>query len=221
MLNSQFQLEQPTTDFENVFLDLSARQTKLKNNVALHGPDDLVVTIHNSASLERIRLERFVKALFKRAYSADINYFMPELLALNKHDGTLLAVCGLRKANQEALFLERYLTSSIEDTISTIEKKVVSRDAITEIGNLAVARPQNIRFLLACINLYLHKTNTDWAVFTGIRSLKNALIKLNIPVLTLGSAQINCIPEEERGDWGSYYAEKPEVMAIKRIIQAR
>lgn len=217
MLTNQIGFEQPSADL--IQENSTSYQTGV-NNIVLHGAENVVVTVHNVASSERIQLEQFVKALFKATHDANIHYFMPDLLALSKQDGALMAVCGLKKANHGALFLERYLISNIEETISSIADEAVSRDAITEIGNLAVDHPENIRLLLACINLYLHKTNTDWAVFTGIRSLKNALIKLNIPVVTLGLASINCIPESERNDWGSYYAENPEVMAIKRITQA-
>jgi len=192
-----------------------------ENNIALHGADDITITIHDISSPERSKLEEFIKNLFKSAHGANIQYFMPELIALSGRDGKLKAVCGLRKADQEVLFLERYLASSIEETISKIEGETISRSAITEIGNLAVAQPENIRCLLACINLYLHKSKTDWAVFTGIRSLKNALIKLNIPLLSLSNACIDFIPPDEQSDWGSYYDEKPEVMAIKRNFQVR
>jgi Thermostable hemolysin len=213
MLASQVCFEQPS--------DIFKLQVSHKNNISLLGAENIVATIHNASSSERDNLEQFVKALFKRSHGANIQYFMPELMALTGQDGALMAVCGLRKAEQEPLFLERYLASSIEKTISDIEGKVVSRDAITEIGNLAVARPENIRCLLASINLYMHKSNTDWAVFTGIRSLKNALTKLNIPLLSIGAAHIDFIPHDERSDWGAYYDEKPEVMAIKRIFQVK
>jgi hypothetical protein len=191
------------------------------HNIALHGADDITITIHDITSPERSKLEGFIKNLFKCAHGANIHYFMPELMALSRKDGKLMAVCGLRKADQGPLFLERYLALSIEETLSAIEGKKVIRSTISEIGNLAVAQPENIRCLLASINLHLHKTNTDWAVFTGIRSLKNALIKLNISLLSLSSAHIDFIPPDEQSDWGSYYEEKPEVMAIKRNFQVR
>ena len=221
MLANRFSLEDSAYNLNTLALNRFSSQTSKRNNIALLGAGDITVTMHDNASQERIKLERFVKTLFKRSHDAEIQYFMPDLMALSEQDGMLMAVCGLRKADQEPLFLERYLQFNIENTISNIEGNAVSRSAITEIGNLAVARPENIRCLLASINLYLHQTNTDWAVFTGIRTLKNALIKLNIPVLSLGQASIEAIPLNERSDWGSYYEEKPEVMAIKRIFQVR
>jgi hypothetical protein len=219
MLASRIRFEQSSTELmqENKL----AYQTCRKNNIALHGAEDIVATIHDASSSERIKLEQFIKTLFKSKHGANIQYFMPELMALSLRSGPLMAVCGLRKADQESLFLERYLESSIEKTISEIAGESIPRSAITEIGNLAVARPEYIRCLLASINLHLHKTDTDWAVFTGIRTLKNGLIKLNIPLLSLGMAHIDAIPYEDRSDWGGYYDEKPEVMAIKRNFLVR
>ena len=215
MLSSRIYLKD-TPQVRNSTLENSTYQISQRNNVSVHGADDIIISIHDASSSERIKLEQFIKDLFKRRHGANIQHFMPDLMALSRRDGSIMAVCGLRKADRESLFLERYLSSCIEDTISDLQGETVSRSAITEIGNLAVDQPENIRRLLASINLHLHKTNTDWAVFTGICTLKNALIKLNIPLLSLGVAHIDAIPPEERSDWGRYYQEKPEVMAIKR-----
>ncbi len=216
------QFPEELTKVNKSLLDNHAQQIiNQASNVALHGPDDVIATIHDVSSSERIALENFVRNLFKKTHGANIQHFMPELMALSERSGALMAVCGLRNADSEPLFLEHYLESSIEKTISDIVGETVSRSNITEIGNLAVAQPENIRCLLASINLYLHKTNTDWAVFTCIRSLKNALIKLNIPLQSLGMAHIDALPYEEQSNWGSYYEEKPEVMTIKRIFQTR
>ncbi len=219
MLANRIIFEQPSAELTQE--NKSSYQTCRVSNIALHGAEDIVATIHDASSSERLKLEQFVKALFKSKHGANIQHFMPELMALSFRSGPLMAVCGLRKADQESLFLERYLTSSIEKTISDIAGETILRSAITEIGNLAVAQPEYIRCLLASINLHLHKTDTDWAVFTGIRTLKNALIKLNIPLLSLGMAHIDAIPYEDRSDWGGYYDEKPEVMAIKRNFLVR
>jgi hypothetical protein len=88
------------------------------NNIALHGADDITITIHDITSPERSKLEEFIKNLFKCAHGANIQSFMPQLMALSGQNGKLMAVCGLRKADQGPLFLERYLSSSIEETLS-------------------------------------------------------------------------------------------------------
>ena len=79
------------------------------------------------------------------------------------------------------------------------------------------AEPANVRSLLASISIYLHSTDSEYAVFTGISTLRNSLTKLNMPLQLLGEANIACIPEHERAAWGTYYNERPQVMAIHRL----
>jgi len=220
MLAKQIILNESINSVINSTTDRPLSSNK-QSNICLHGSGDIVASVHSPSSPERARLEAFIKEAFKRAHGASIHYFMPELMSLHRTDGTLMATCGLRPAGYEPLFLERYLSSSVEQVLSDIGGTGISRHGITEIGNLAVAKPENIRCLLACINLYMHRTDTEWAVFTGTRSLKNALVKLNMPLLSLGHARIDHIPPEERGHWGKYYEENPEVLAIKRTTQTR
>jgi len=79
--------------------------------------------------------------------------------------------------------------------------------------------PATARSLLASVSVYLHSTNSQWAVFTGIPALRNSLTKLNMRLEKLGEAKITSLPEPERAAWGSYYAENPQVMAIRRMHQ--
>jgi hypothetical protein len=53
-------------------------------------------------------------------------------------------------------------------------------------------------------------------VFTGLATLRNSLLKLNMQVQVLGEASITRLPAAEQSDWGSYYAENPQVMAVRR-----
>ena len=106
--------------------------------------------------------------MFKRAHDAEITHFMPKLMSVRDMHGKLLAACGLRHADQGELFLETYLDTPIERLLSEHNNANISREAVLEVGNLAVAEPVNVRSLLASISLYLHSTHSEWAVFTGI-----------------------------------------------------
>jgi hypothetical protein len=186
-------------------------------SVCMHSANEIQITLHHVQSAFREPLEQYIKTLFLEKHNAQIHHFLPTLMALSNQDKQLLAVCGLSSAHENTLFLECYLDQPIEQILSTISGKSISRHHITEIGNLAVASPENIRCLLTSIHLQLHKTDAEWAVFTGIRSLKNALTKLNIPTISLGVAKLDSLPEHERKSWGSYYDENPEVLAIQRV----
>lgn len=185
--------------------------------IHLHGVQAVATAISEPDAADRQELEDFVRTIFKRAHNAEISHFMPKLLSVRDAHGKLLAVCGLRHANEEKLFLETYLDAPIEALLSQYNQKTISRDVVLEIGNLAVADPINVRSLLAGISLYLHSTHSEWAVFTGISVLRNSLIKLNMSLQFLGEANIDRIPAHERAAWGTYYDERPQVLAIRRI----
>lgn len=185
--------------------------------IHLHNVQPVTTSISEADAPDRQELEQFVRAVFKRAHHADICHFMPKLMGIRDTNGNLLAVCGLRHANQGKLFLETYLDAPIETILSQQNNTNIAREAILEVGNLAVADPANIRSLLASISIYLHTTHSEWAVFTGTSTLRNSLTKLNMSLQLLGKADINRIPEHERETWGNYYSEHPQVMAVRRL----
>jgi hypothetical protein len=167
----------------------------------------------------RAEVEAFIRTVFQRAHGANIRHFMPQLMSLRDAEGRLVAVCGLRNAADGPLFLETYLDAPVERVIAQRTGADVAREDIVEIGNLAVAEPGIAPGLLASVSMYLHGTDTQWAVFTAIPLLKNSLTRLNMPLETLGQAELACIPPEERADWGSYYDKNPHVMAVRRAAR--
>jgi hypothetical protein len=198
--------------------DLSIAEKNLpKPNILLCGELPVSVDVVDTHSPNRAELEHFVQHRFQQTHQATVTHFMPKLLSLRDNAQQLRAVCGLRHAHQEPLFLERYLDTPIEQALSTHVGCAIPRHQILEIGNLAVLEPACIRSLLASVSVYLHSTDAKWAVFTGITSLRNALNKLHMPLHILGEASIDALPIEERAAWGSYYAHRPQIMAIARM----
>lgn len=197
-------------------IDMASTQGK-GAAIHLYGVHPVVTAISEPESADRQELEDFVRTIFRRAHKAEISHFMPKLLSVRDAKGNLLAVCGLRHADQEKLFLETYLDAPIEALLSQLNHTAIDRESVLEVGNLAVADPVNVRSLLASISLYLHSTHSEWAVFTGISVLRNSLIKLNMSLQLLGEANIDRIPEQERAAWGTYYNERPQVLAIRRM----
>jgi hypothetical protein len=202
----------------NQMLDSVLSPTQHKSAaIHLHGANAIVTDISGPDAADREELEEFVRTIFKRVHEADVSHFMPKLMSIRNVEGNLLAVCGLRHADQEKLFLETYFDEPIEVLLSKQNGIDISRHEVLEIGNLAVDDSINVRSLLANISLYLHSTHSQWAVFTGISVLRNSLVKLNMPLQLLGEANINRIPEHERASWGNYYNERPQVVAIRRM----
>ncbi|MBI5437240.1 MAG: thermostable hemolysin [Nitrosomonadales bacterium] len=168
---------------------------------------------------DRAEIERFISDIFHQAYGAEIKRFKPCLMSLRDQDNKLVAACGFRNAALEPLFLETYLDQPIEAVLSERTGFPVKRSDIVGVGNFSVAEPGMARHLIAAIVTQLHATSKQWAVFTAVPIVRNAFIKMNLNPVILGDADKNRLPPEEQAEWGSYYAQKPQVMAIRRIEQ--
>ncbi|MDE2118520.1 MAG: thermostable hemolysin [Betaproteobacteria bacterium] len=167
----------------------------------------------------RAEIERFISDVFLQAYGARIRRFKPCLMSLRDRNNKLIAACGFRSAALERLFLENYLDQPIEAVLSARVGFPVKRSDIVEVGNLSVTKPGMARYLISAIVTQLHATSKQWAVFTAVPLLRNAFIKMKLKPVILGDADKSRLPPEEQAEWGSYYAQKPQIMAIRRIEQ--
>jgi len=166
---------------------------------------------------DRAEIERFIGDVFYRAYGAKIKRFKPCLMSLRDRDHKLVAACGFRNAVPGPLFLETYLDQPIEAVLAEHVGFPVMRHDIVEVGNFSVIEPGMARYLITAINDHLHDTSNQWAVFTAVQSLRNTFARLHMCTLMLRDAGKGRLPPEDRAEWGSYYAQKPQVMAIQRI----
>jgi hypothetical protein len=178
-----------------------------------------VATTPTSFAIERGKgrdqAESLVTAVFARAYAARVRSFLPTLMGLRAADRGLLAVCGLRPAASEALFLERYLDQTVEVALRNRSDGQAERDRIVEVGNLAVSRPGFAPALIRALTAHLSGGDTEWVVFTAVPALRNAFRKLRVPLLPLGEADPARLTATERRDWGTYYAGNPQVTAVR------
>lgn len=166
---------------------------------------------------DRAEVEQFIGDVFRKVYGAKIRRFKPCLMSLRDHDNKLVAACGFRSAALEPLFLENYLDQPIEAMLSERTGLPVKRGDIVEVGNLSVTEPGMARYLIAAIVNQLHATSKQWAVFTAVPMVRNAFIKMGLNPVMLGDADRSRLPAEEQAEWGSYYAQKPQIMAVRRI----
>lgn len=175
------------------------------------------VHFSKSDSEDRAEVERFISDVFYEAYGAKIRRFKPCLMSLRDRDNNLVAACGFRSAAVETLFLENYLDRPIEAFLSENTGLPVRRNEIVEVGNFSVIEPGMARFLIASIVAQLHATSNEWAVFTAVPMVRNAFIKMDLIPLILGTPDKNLLPTDEQSEWGSYYDQKPQIMAIRRV----
>jgi hypothetical protein len=161
---------------------------------------------------DRKELEQFVQTSFRQAWGAEVHEFMPSLLGLRNDLGELMGVLGLRSAEAEPLFLERYLDQPVEQLLAAKSGCHIARSEIVELGNLAVTRGGGRNWLITAMTAYLHAAGAGWVVFTAGPILRNAFRRLDLPLLELGPA-----PPERLGNeavrWGRYYEQNPTVMA--------
>lgn len=181
--------------------------------------ENIMVSTSNIDAADRREVEQFIHDVFAQTYGANVQHFMPELVALRDEEGQLVAAFGLRKAGKSPLFLEQYLDAPIETVMSNRFGKTISRDQITQIGNLAVANPRNAGVLIAHVIQHSLDMGIEWAVATAHHSLQNGLIKGGRDVYALQAADPERIEPVERATWGSYYKHLPQVVAIRGVAE--
>ncbi len=166
---------------------------------------------------DRAEIEQFIRHIFFQTCGAKVKFFLPTLMSLRDPDGNLIAACGIRSAGTTRLFLENYMDKPVEQLLSERTGSIVQRSDIIEIGNYSVAEMGLSRLLICAIFDQLHASLKQWAVFTAIQLVRNSLIKQDIFPISLCNANIASLPPEEQREWGSYYEQKPQVMAIRRV----
>ena len=173
----------------------------------------LSLYLANHESPRRAGIEAFIGERFAAQHQARIRHFMPCLLSLEDRDGQLLGAVGLRGAASGPLFLERYLQQPAEQVIAARQvANAPQRAQLVEVGNLAAGSPGAARLLIVALTDLLVALGYRWATFTGTLALLNSFRRLGLTPVALGPANPDCVGDE-LADWGSYYANQPQVMA--------
>lgn len=160
----------------------------------------------------RAEVEAFIRSTFASAYGADVQSFMPRLLAIRSRQDELLAAFGVRSAEKGKLFLENYLDQPIEQVIADKSGSLPQRNRIAEIGNLAAIYPGAVRWMIVALTVMLYEEGYEWVVFTGTAALRNGFNNLGLHPVEICPAQVERLAPEERARWGTYYDNKPIVM---------
>lgn len=173
----------------------------------------LSLYLANHESPRRAGIEAFIGERFAAQHQARIRHFMPCLLSLEDRDGQLLGAVGLRGAASGPLFLERYLQQPAEQVIAAQQvANAPQRAQLVEVGNLAAGSPGAARLLIVALTDLLVALGYRWVTFTGTLALLNSFQRLGLTPVPLGPANPDCVGDE-LADWGSYYANQPQVMA--------
>lgn len=161
---------------------------------------------------ERAACEGFIAARFQHAHGARIGHFSPYLLGVRDALGRWRAASGYTPADGRRLFLEQYLDAPIERVLGQHRGRVIDRDGVVEVGNLAAASIGMARALIPLLARHLDRLGYEWVVFTATRELRNTFARLGLHPVTLARADRSRLLERE-ADWGRYYENDPMVMA--------
>jgi Thermostable hemolysin len=160
---------------------------------------------------ERAAIEGFIAARYSAAFGASLRRFMPWLAAFEDGAGDLHAALGLRAADFEPLFIERYLDAPVEDAISALYGNAVPRASIIEVGNFAARHAGDTRRMIHALVERLADCDYRYVVFAATAGLRNAFARLGLSPASLGPADPLRLGAE-RADWGNYYAGDPQVL---------
>lgn len=166
-----------------------------------------------ATGIQRTEIEAFIHARFAHAYGADVRHYLPHLRAVRDAAGQIRAAFGMRAAATTPLFLENYLDAPIETVLAARAQQPVARTQLLEIGNLACVGAGGARALIVMLAAELAAQDYTWVVCTIAPVLYNAFRRLGLELLDLGPAEPDCLDACERARWGSYYAQRPHVMA--------
>jgi len=182
----------------------------LRHREQFYPKSDLLL-VSSKANKEKVK--QFAEARFKAAYNADVNDFLPNMLALLDNQLAIQASVGYQSAATNRLYLEHYLDQPIEDAIAKqLNIKTPQRSEILEVGNLASLSPGATRRLILNLACHFQKQGYKWLVITATSHVKNSFDKLNVglDLHRVCKAEASAVADTS-SNWGSYYAHNPEV----------
>lgn len=164
-------------------------------------------------SSQRTELEDYIGTIFRNAHNAQLNGFLPELFKIVAPFSNPAAAVGIRRIDTDKTFLEQYLDSPIEQNVSKIAGRPVSRRQLVEVGNLAASCIGSSRKLITFLVFYLANQGYSWAVCTAVNSVRAALKRSGVNFETICQADPERIGSA-RKQWGSYYDNNPSVVVV-------
>lgn len=186
------------------------RRNIVAKNLTVASPDYPAISVATPDAPGRKALEACIADKFATQYGARIETFLPYLVSLSVA-GEMGAVAGLRPARSASLFLEQYLDVPVEQAISRAHMTPVDRDQVVEIGNLVSVAPGAASLLFGLLPGVLARSGLRWVVCTATPQVRAMLDRLGFPSRTICNADPEVLGEK-RGDWGTYYDSRPQVI---------
>lgn len=171
------------------------------------------VAIIDQTHPARAAAEALVEERFRAAYGASIRRHYRVIAGLMSPDGQPNAVAGVRLAEEEPLFLERYLDDPVEQALARAFGRPVVREQVVEIGGFAADGAEPALALFTGLSAWLAGAGERrFAVATARPELQRLLGRAGFGLRTLGEADPARLGDEA-AEWGSYYDAAPMVFA--------
>lgn len=171
------------------------------------------IELLGQTALQRPEVECYIRDKFLRSYSAEIVHFLPQLLSM-RCAGHLTGAAGIAIADRQPhLFLEHYLDVPIEAELGRLGLPHARRAEIAEIGNLVATTTGSSRVVFIVLASLLHRLGLHWMVFTATGPLFATLQRLGFSLHRICPAEVARLPASAQGNWGTYYEQRPEVVA--------
>ena len=154
----------------------------------------------------RERVERFISQVFHASFDAKIMTYAPDLLYLEQ-DSQIQAALGLRWADKQSLFCEKYLEGSVLDAIGD---PLLRRGDVVELSNLASMTPGAGAQLYVLAAVALDLAGCKQLVFTANETVRRSISRGGFSARFLADAKVDKITGSDQ--WGSYYEGQPQVM---------
>lgn len=169
------------------------------------------LSILSSEDPRRSGVEQLIAAGFAQAYGAQINYFMPDLLAVSAR-GEWQAALGIRGGQNSVLFVEQYLDADICTVLAQVGLNC-QRSDVVEIGNLYAANRQFTLLLFVVLAYALHQLGYRQLVCCATTQVQQLLSRHGLELTQLAAGDPARLGDAA-ASWGSYYQTHPQVCRL-------
>jgi Thermostable hemolysin len=194
----------------------------LNTGTAVLNPD-LDLRRVDSPNLRHMALE-FIRARFSTHFGVSADLSPPVILGAWNRQEQLVGALGLREA-AHGFFSQHYLDAPLSSLLTDSTGHLVEPTDIVEVVHLAVQGPSVMHPLLDCLAVYLQASGFRYAACTVTQCLQRAFERRGWAVRKLADAVPQALGTEAV-QWGSYYSQRPAVIAgdlleARRIAELR
>jgi len=155
-------------------------------------------------------VESYIHDKFSKRYAANINNFLPHLLSIRCNDN-ICAALGIRTAESEPLYLEKFIRNPIEQEIGIRFRMAIARENIIEISNFVSSWRSGGQLLFILLTDFLSRHQREWFVFIATREVEHLLNKMKFTLIHMADIPEKLL-DDEKDHWGSYFNDKPKII---------